>query len=96
MESVIKTLAKVGNFMYPNGTVAILNESIGIEKGNTILHPINEIMRTEELEETEEESTEEEEAASCCVRHSLNYEAGILWYHFAISRPMAWGLSSCK
>ena len=94
MESVIKTLANVGNFTYPNGTVAILNESIGIEimDDNTILHPI---MRTEELEETEEESTEEE-AASCCVRHSLNYEAGILWYHFAISRPMAWGLSSCK
>ena len=52
-------------------------------------------MRTEELEETEEESTEEE-AASCCVRHPRNYTAGILWYHFAISRPMAWGLSSCK
>lgn len=66
MESVIKTLANVGNFTYPNGTVSILNESIGIEKGNTILHSI---MRTEELEETEEESTEEE-AASCCVRHS--------------------------
>ncbi len=62
---------------------------------NTILHAINGIMRTEELEETEEESTEEE-AASCCVRHPRNYTAGILWYHFAISRPMAWGLSSCK
>jgi hypothetical protein len=44
MESGIKTMAKVGNFTYPNGTVAILNESIGIEKGNTILRPIDEIM----------------------------------------------------
>jgi hypothetical protein len=34
----------VGNFMYPNGAGAILDESIGIEKGNTILRPINEIM----------------------------------------------------
>ena len=38
---------------------------IGIEKENTILHAINEIMQTEGLEETEEESREEE-AASCC------------------------------
>ena len=43
---------------------------IGIEKENTILHAINEIMQTEGLEETEEESREEE-AASCCARHSL-------------------------
>ena len=35
-----ETLAKAGNFTYPNGTVAILNESIGIEKGNTILRPL--------------------------------------------------------
>jgi hypothetical protein len=35
-----KDAGKVGNFTYPNGTVAILNESIGIEKGNTILREI--------------------------------------------------------
>ena len=71
MESVIKTVANVGNFTYPNGTVTILNESIGIEKGNTTLHAIIEILRMEELEETEEEPTEDQ-AESCCVRHSLN------------------------
>jgi hypothetical protein len=59
MESVIKMLANVGNFTYPNG----------IEKGNTTLHAIIEILPMEELEETEEESTEEQ-AESCCVRHS--------------------------
>ena len=53
-------------------------------------------MRTEELEETEEESTEEERSILLCETISLNYEAAILWYHFPISRPIAWGLSSCK
>jgi hypothetical protein len=44
MEPVIKDAGKVGNFTYPNGTLAILDESIGIEKEKIIHRPINEIM----------------------------------------------------